>query len=58
MEEKATAPKWVATGRKTTLGDGGKKRAVYRNSETGESAIKRMVKRNGGGTSARYVKVG
>jgi hypothetical protein len=48
-------PKWVSTGRQTALKDGSK-RAVYRNSKTGERATKRMTERNGKRT-AKYVKI-
>jgi len=51
----STPPKWVSTGRQTTLKDGSK-RTVYRNSKTGERATKRMTERNGKRT-AKYVKI-
>jgi hypothetical protein len=51
----SSSPKWVSTGRQTTLKDGSK-RTVYRNSKTGDRATKRMVERNGKRT-AKYVKL-
>jgi hypothetical protein len=53
--KKPLPPKWVSTGRLTTLKDGSK-RTVYRNSKTGDRATKRMVERNGKRT-AKYVKI-
>jgi hypothetical protein len=49
------APKWISTGRQTTLKDG-IKRTVYLNSHTGERATKRLTERNGKRT-AKYVKL-
>ena len=55
VAEGKAPPKWVSTGRQTTLKDGSK-RTVYRNSKTGERATKRMIERNGKRT-AKYVKI-